>query len=82
MTNQNWHISKSFSIGHIVTTVCVAVSAIVYVSSLEHNININALKMDTNKELILSKEKNISLIINRIDKRLDTITNILLKQNK
>lgn len=82
MIDKNWHISKSFSIGHIVTTVGVAVSAIVYVSGLEHNININTLKMNTNKELIISKEKNISATINRIDKRLETITNILLKQNK
>lgn len=81
-TGQHWHISKSFSIGHIITTLSVAVSAVVYISSIDHKIDVNTLKIQTNKELIAANYKNISATISRIDKRLETITNILLKQKQ
>lgn len=84
---ENWHISKSISIGHIVTTCVIVISVIAYISSVEHSIHLNTVKIKSNKELVMFKDKNLNITLNRIDKRFDqldkrleTITNILLKQ--
>jgi hypothetical protein len=44
------------------------------VSNVEHSVEVNSIKIKINKELIVSSHA-------RIDKGLETITNILLKQN-
>lgn len=81
-SNQHWRFNKNFSFGHVIAALSVATSVVVYISSIENRINVNALKIQTNKELITTNDKNISATINRIDKRLETITNILLKQGQ
>jgi hypothetical protein len=78
----HWHISKSVSIGHLATTFVIIISVVTYITNVEHAIDVNLIKIKNNKELITSNNKNIFATINRIDKRLETITNILLKQNK
>lgn len=77
---ENWHISKSISIGHLMTTCAIIISVIVYVANVERNVDVNTIKIQNNKELITTNDKNIIITINRIDKRLETITNILLKK--
>jgi hypothetical protein len=79
---EHWHISKSVSIGHLFTTCAIIVGAIAYINNVEHAIYVNTIKIQNNKELITTNDKNIFTTINRIDKRLETITNILLKQRK
>jgi hypothetical protein len=79
---EHWHISKSVSIGHLITTCAVIVGVIAYMNNVGHAIDVNTIKIQNNKELITTNDKNIFATINRIDKRLETITNILLKQRK
>lgn len=37
---EHWHLEKKVSVGHLVTTVMIAVSALVYVQRMEHRIGL------------------------------------------
>jgi hypothetical protein len=43
---RQWHLEKTVSVGHIVTTLSVAVGAVWYFSALEHRIETVALDVD------------------------------------
>ena len=36
----NWHLEKKVSVGHLVTTAMIAVSAMMYVNRMEHRISL------------------------------------------
>lgn len=43
---QGWHIDKRLTVGHIVTTVVVAVSAIMYITAMERRLSVLEVKQD------------------------------------
>lgn len=45
---RQWHLEKSVSVGHIVTTLVVAIGAVTYFSALEHRIA--SVAMDVEKQ--------------------------------
>jgi hypothetical protein len=45
---REWHLEKSVSVGHIVTTLVVAAGAVAYFSALEHRIS--SVAMDVEKQ--------------------------------
>lgn len=47
-----WHISKTISVGHILTTLTVVVAGFWYFSGLEKRIDTTALELDHQREAI------------------------------
>ena len=54
-TDNNWHLSKSVSIGHIVTTALVLLSIVVYLGDIERNVSVNTVEIDNIKD---SRDRN------------------------
>ena len=51
-----WHISKTVSVGHIVTTVAVAIAGFWYFAGLEKRIDTTAIEVAHQKEAIVRVE--------------------------
>lgn len=59
-----WHVDKRVSIGHIITTLTVAVSIVVWMMSLENRVGINTQAIENNRAWI---ERNNADILDRLD---------------
>jgi len=53
---REWHLEKSVSVGHIVTTFVVAAGAVAYFSALEGRINSVAMDVDRQSKAIMRIE--------------------------
>ena len=59
MSNETgrWHISKTVSVGHIVTTLTVALAGVWYFAGLEKRIDTTAIEVAHQKEAIVRVEE-------------------------
>ena len=87
--NTNWHLSRSISIGHIVTTALVIISAVVYLGDIEEKVAINTSNIAHNASVIEdAKDSNHEMFkriddnINSIDTKIDNLYKLLLDWNK
>ena len=85
----NWHLSRSISIGHIVTTGLVIISAVIYLGDIKENVAINAtnishntVSIDAAKESNHDMFKRIDTNINSINDKIDNLYKLLLDWNK
>ena len=68
MSNKDqWHLSRSVSIGHLVTTLVAVISAFIYLSDIKENVALNSLAIQN------IKESNTSMFA-RIDKNVDKLS--------
>ncbi len=80
--DNNWHLSKTVSISHIVTTAIVVVSAVMYLGDIERNVSINSTEIENIKD---SRDRNRARYDNmfeRIDDKLDKLFEYITEQNK
>ena len=54
----HWHISKTISLGHIVTTAVVAIAGVLYLASLESKIDATALEVSHQRQEIERVDRN------------------------
>jgi len=64
--NNGWHVKRSLDVGHIITTVVIAVSAVMAFSGQNEKISLNAQRID-----YLESQRNEDA--ERVEKRLDKI---------
>jgi len=85
---ENWHIEKSISVGHLITTIFLIVGGLSYLSDQDKRIEQNAITIQHAKQ---QRIEDIERSVNqrtednkRIEKRLDAIDEKLneLIQNK
>jgi len=79
MNNEQWHISKSLSIGHLATTLSVAVVAVFYLTNISHETNINKIRIQNNDRKIHDLNKSINEKVDRINIKLDRIIDKLIE---
>lgn len=79
---EHWHISKSVSVGHIISTFLVAVSVVGYAGNLDHKIDVNSLKIANVNVMVDERFNRMDERFNRIDQRLKTITGLLIKRKR
>jgi len=82
LEKETWHLSKGISVGHIITTALLVVTASMYISSIEEKITINSINIDnlrnSNKEMILRIDTNL----NNMNRKIDELYMLLLEKNK
>lgn len=54
-----WEFDKKISIGHLLTTLTIAVGAFIWASRMEKRIEINSVKLDVNTSRISAVENQI-----------------------
>ena len=72
--NSNWHLSRSISIGHIVTTGLVIISAVVYLSDIKEDVAINTSNIAHNVTVIESAKKSNHDMFKRIDSHMVSLS--------
>lgn len=70
---RQWHLEKTVSVGHIVTTLSVAVGAVWYFSALEHRIETVALDVDHQARAVARIESQQKAQDNWITNKLEDI---------
>lgn len=75
---RNWHLDKTISVGHLLSTVVIAASVFAWASAVDRRVeqntqSIDYIKLQQNQEAKrLSKLRDdVQEMINRIEKRLD-----------
>jgi len=79
MNNEQWHISKSLSIGHLVTTLSVAVGVVFYLTNISHATEMNSMKIENNDKTIRNLNKSMDETVARIHVKLDKIMDKLME---
>jgi len=72
-TDNNWHLSKTVSISHIVTTAVVLVGIVMYLGDIERTVSINTTEITNIKD---SRDRNRARYDNmfeRIEDKLDRL---------
>ena len=75
---EQWHLSRSISIGHIITTAGVIITAVFYLGNIEEkvaintsNINHNTVSIseakETNQDVFIRLDNNIKDMSSKID---------------
>jgi len=68
-----WHISKTISLGHIVTTAVVVVTGVLYLASLETRIESTTLEVAHQKDAIARVEQRQERDQNELTRKLGEI---------
>jgi len=66
-----WHLKKEIQLGHIITTLTVAMSAVIYTQKLEQRIAIMENQIVTQRERDEKQDKATSDAINHVRAHLD-----------
>ncbi len=80
--DNNWHLSRTISIGHLATTVVVVVGSVIYLGDIKENVRVNSTEIENIKD---SRDRNVARYDNlfeRIDDKLDKLFVYITEQNK
>jgi hypothetical protein len=66
MTDERWHLDRRVSVGHIVTTILVAVSAAVWMMRLESHILAQSARIDWIEQAVKEDQVEIKSTLRRI----------------
>lgn len=73
---QDWHIEKSVSVGHILTTVIIAASVFMYFGELDKKVSANQQAIEFIKEQRAEDLRRIEKNLDGINKKLDKLIQI------
>lgn len=81
-TVQGWHVDKTVSISHIITTAVMIVSVVLYLADQDKRIDGNTKDIEHNSSAIQQQESRINRNLDSIDKKLDKLTDIILQRDR
>ena len=76
----NWHLSRSVSIGHLVTTAVVAIGAIMYLGDIKENVALNSQNIQNIKEAQGSMFARIEKSMDKMDAKMDRLFDLFHKE--
>ncbi len=68
---QGWHLKKEIQLGHLITTVTVAISAIVYVSKIEQRVAVVESQVNYQKETSIVLRTQLDRINDKLDRLIE-----------
>jgi hypothetical protein len=71
--NQDWHIEKSVSVGHILTTVVIAATVFMYFGELDKKVSANSQSIEFIKEQRAEDLRRIEKNLDGINEKLDKL---------
>ena len=81
-TDNNWHLSKSVSIGHIVTTTIVLLSIVMYLGDIERDVSVNTVEIANIKDSRDRNRARYDTMFERIEDKLDRLFVYITDQSK
>lgn len=82
MLVSDWHLKREISIGHIFTTLTVAISMIIWFKNLENRVEINDLELKSIEKRVDRFETQTNEKFNYIARSLDEIKDRLIDMKK
>ncbi|ASD67666.1 MULTISPECIES: hypothetical protein [Pseudoalteromonas] len=70
---EQWQMKKEFNLAHILTTIALLVSGVIYLGDLDKRITTNSQELDHLKQIRQEDQKRIEKRLDSIDKKLDTL---------
>jgi len=77
---QGWHVDKTVSITHVLTTATILVSGMFYLADQDKRISANSINIEHNAEASKRQEDRTTKALDDINKNLDRIADYILKQ--
>ncbi|KAF7770061.1 hypothetical protein CWB96_01805 [Pseudoalteromonas citrea] len=78
---EQWQMKKELNLAHIITTVTLLVSGILYLSDLDKRITTNTQELSHLKQIRNEDQKRIEKRLDSIDKKLDTLLSSKARAN-
>jgi len=78
--SQGWHVDKTVSIGHLLTTATFLVAGLWYMAQVDKRIAANAQSIAHNVESIKQQENRTNKSLDDIHRKLDKLTDIALQR--
>lgn len=76
---RHWHLDKRLSIGHLVTTVSVAIGVILFFADVDKRVDQNTSEIAHTRELMRVEQQNLRQKVDEID---DTVKGVDRKLDK
>lgn len=70
---ENWQMKKELNLAHILTTIALVVSGILYLNDLDKRITSNSQELAHLKQIRNEDQKRIEKRLDSIDKKLDAL---------
>jgi hypothetical protein len=74
-SQEHWHLKKELNLAHIITTVTLLVTGILYLSGLDKRINTNSQEILHLKQARQEDQRRVEKRLDSIDNKLDTLLN-------
>ncbi len=71
---QGWHLKKEIQLGHLITTVTVAISAIVYVNKIEQRVAVVESQVNFQKETAGVLRAQLDRINDKLDRLIERVS--------
>jgi hypothetical protein len=71
--DNNWHLSRTISIGHLATTLVVVIGSVIYLGDIKENVRVNSTNIQNLKESQHSMFARIENSIDKMDKKIGQI---------
>ncbi|WP_105168566.1 hypothetical protein [Pseudoalteromonas sp. T1lg23B] len=78
---EHWQMKKELNLAHIITTVTLLVSGILYLGDLDKRITTNTQELAHLKQIRNEDQKRIEKRLDSIDKKLDTLLGSNLRKD-
>lgn len=76
---QGWHVDKTFSISHILTTITILIAGIWYLADQDKRIAANAQEIKHNINSIRQQESRTNRSLDAISSKLDKLTDLIIR---
>lgn len=78
---QGWHVDKTVSISHLLTTVTMLIAVTLYLADQDKRIAENSNNIKHNSTSIQKQEDRTNRALDSIDSKLERLTQILLRRD-
>ena len=73
--NSGWHVKRSLDVGHIITTLVIAVSAVTAFSGQNEKISLNAQRIDYLESQRTEDSERVEKRLDKIEEKIDRLPN-------
>lgn len=78
-TQQGWHVDKTVSISHVLTTLTILIAGLWYLADQDKRIAANAQDIKHNIDSIRQQESRTNRSLDAISSKLDKLTDLIIR---
>lgn len=76
---QGWHVDKTVSVSHIITTISMLIAGLWFLAQLNERISLNTQAISQNKSQIEAQDSRVSRNLEAINEKLDKIQELMIR---